>query len=286
MNEGTMSEHAWVQEHVAAYLAGGLDAQEAERLEAHARECPACGAALADSRRLDDCLSNLFVGAHPALELEDRAVARLRTATPHRLAFNRPVKWAGAVAAVLLLAAIGAVAGSLESGESLWSRRLDTTESPFAGRVSETAQEKKSTEAMGYHRDLSRGSMLGYDLQYLEMPPVMDPLDKQTVDAVVSMDNVGTPDAPNTDTTALAARGIKTTNGPLHHSFTASHGAYKNTPPGANWYALFDPTQKSPRRVGRSYICPAEAGTRQAGPDTAARHCTRPEAGDRRSGEG
>ena len=38
--------------------------------------------------------------------------------------------------------------------------------------------------------------------------PEIERLDKQTVDAVVSMDNVGQPDAPNTDTTALAAPGL------------------------------------------------------------------------------
>ena len=37
--------------------------------------------------------------------------------------------------------------------------------------------------------------------------PEIDRLDKQTVDAVVSMDNVGQPDAPNTDTAAQAAPG-------------------------------------------------------------------------------
>ena len=37
-----MSEHAWVQEQVAVYLAGGLDAQEAERFETHVRDCPVC----------------------------------------------------------------------------------------------------------------------------------------------------------------------------------------------------------------------------------------------------
>src|SRR4051794_9553125 len=100
-----MSDHVWVQEHVAAYLAGGLDAPEAERLEAHARECPECGAALADARRLDGGLSALFADAHPHPGLEDRVVARLRAAPPawRVLLTDRRVKWAMAAAAVLLL---------------------------------------------------------------------------------------------------------------------------------------------------------------------------------------
>ena len=77
-----MSDHAWVQEHVAAYLAGGLDAQEAERLEAHARDCPACGAALAEGRTLDRGLRACSPALRPDPGLEDRAVARLRTAPP------------------------------------------------------------------------------------------------------------------------------------------------------------------------------------------------------------
>lgn len=114
-----MSDHAWFQEHVAAYLACGLDAQEAERLEAHTRECPACADALASARTLDGALAKLFAGARPDAALEDRAVAGLRTTTPRTQARNRAVKWAGAIAAVLLLGVIGAVAGSLTTGERL-----------------------------------------------------------------------------------------------------------------------------------------------------------------------
>src|SRR5437660_11516399 len=111
-----MSDHAWVQEHVAAYLAGGLDAQEAERLEAHARDCPACAAALADVRRLDGGVSGLFADAYPDAGLEDRVVARLRTAPPAwRLVLDRRAKWAIAAAAVLLLGVIGHGVRSLAS---------------------------------------------------------------------------------------------------------------------------------------------------------------------------
>ncbi|WP_171470534.1 DUF4349 domain-containing protein [Frigoriglobus tundricola] len=113
-----MSEHVWVQEHAAAYLAGGLDAQEAERLEAHARDCPACSSALAAAQQLDGVLSELFTTARPDPELGDRAVARLR-AVPQRKALRRAARWAAAVAAVLLLASVGAVAGSLAAANGL-----------------------------------------------------------------------------------------------------------------------------------------------------------------------
>ncbi|VTR95162.1 : zf-HC2 [Gemmata massiliana] len=79
-----MSDHIWAQEHIAAHIAGGLDPREIERLEAHARDCPACGAALTEARRLDRALSNLFAGAGAGPGLEDRAVARLRDAVLRR----------------------------------------------------------------------------------------------------------------------------------------------------------------------------------------------------------
>ena len=64
-----MSDHTWAEEHVAAYLAGGLDAAEAERLEAHARECRTCAAAIAAARRLVGGLSALFAGVRPGPEI-------------------------------------------------------------------------------------------------------------------------------------------------------------------------------------------------------------------------
>src|SRR5262245_41099575 len=101
MTEEPMADHTWVQKHVAVYVAGGLDCEDAELLEEHVRECPACADALAEARRLDDCLSNLFVSARPAPELEDRAVARLRAA-PTGWKWTPRAKWVGAIAAVLL----------------------------------------------------------------------------------------------------------------------------------------------------------------------------------------
>ena len=46
-----MSEHTWVQEHLASYIAGGLEAGEVERLERHIESCTACAQALNESPR-------------------------------------------------------------------------------------------------------------------------------------------------------------------------------------------------------------------------------------------
>jgi len=115
-----MSEHVWAQEHVAAYLAGGLGAQEAERLGAHARDCLMCGSALAAAQQFDSGLSDLLTSARPGPELEDRAVARLRVASPPtQPALVRYAWYAVAVAAVILLGLVGLVTGSLASGDGL-----------------------------------------------------------------------------------------------------------------------------------------------------------------------
>src|ERR1700721_2929990 len=78
INEGTMTEHAWSQEQIAAYLAGGLNAEEIERLEAHARDCQECKTALESFRRFDRGLNSLFEIGKPGPELEDRALFTLR----------------------------------------------------------------------------------------------------------------------------------------------------------------------------------------------------------------
>ncbi len=220
-----MSDHAWVQEHVAAYLAGGLDAQEAERLEAHARECPACAAALASSRRLDDCLSNLFVGVHPRAGLEDRAVAQLRTAPPRWPVFNPRVKWAvAAVAAVLLLGVIGAVAGSVASGESL---RMPGSAERESARAPQKASAKIVRSYAGASREPGLDSNLEAALPEIDRlnhrndgrAPIMPPREGQTRELNgVQTDLVrgsmmgydfGLPAAPITeDTTALAPPGL------------------------------------------------------------------------------
>ncbi len=118
-----MSEHAWSQEHVAAFVAGGLTAAEAERLEAHARDCPECAAALAAARRLDRGLDGLFADVRPGPALEDRVIWSLRVSPAVRRRKPLMAGWARrtavAVAAVLILGTFGALAGSLINGDVL-----------------------------------------------------------------------------------------------------------------------------------------------------------------------
>jgi hypothetical protein len=107
-----MSEHAWTLENLAAYLADGLESAERERLEQHAAECESCAAALAEARRVDDSLTDLFAATRPGPILEDRVIQSLRT---QGQASGRwlPGWLAGAAAALLLIGLTGSVASYL-----------------------------------------------------------------------------------------------------------------------------------------------------------------------------
>ncbi len=104
-----MSEHVWAQENIAAYVAGGLDPAEGERLEAHLGECTACERAVEEARSLDRRLAPLFASANPGPALEDRVIQALPThGFVRRAPLSGKQKAMLAAAAVVLLAASGA----------------------------------------------------------------------------------------------------------------------------------------------------------------------------------
>ena len=107
-----MSDHVWALENIAAYLAGGLDPTEGERLEQHAAQCAVCARFLGEARSLESKLAPLFRAAKPGAALEDRIIQSLLIAPPEqkrRRTFH--LSWKAksglAVAAALLLAFIG-----------------------------------------------------------------------------------------------------------------------------------------------------------------------------------
>src|SRR5437764_2278448 len=109
-----MSDHAWSQEHATALAAGGLTAEEAERLAAHARDCPECAAAVESARRLDRGLGELFAADRPGPALEDRAIWRFRSGRRRKPLLAGWVRRVTAAAAVLaILGTFGGLAGSL-----------------------------------------------------------------------------------------------------------------------------------------------------------------------------
>jgi hypothetical protein len=99
-----MLDHAWTQENLAAFVAGGLDAAEDERLERHVAECAECTAALTKAQLLDRGLDALFAAGRPGPALEDRMVQSLRTVSARdvlRAGWRRKLAWGAAAAAVL-----------------------------------------------------------------------------------------------------------------------------------------------------------------------------------------
>src|SRR5712692_5974530 len=121
-----MSDHNWVLENLESYSAGGLNAEERERLEAHLPECASCSQALQDIRAADEQLESLFSPIRPQPGFEDRMISGLRTASA-RNHFRLPlIGWVGASAAAAVL--VGVVGATMDkvvlSGRGPWAGKL------------------------------------------------------------------------------------------------------------------------------------------------------------------
>ncbi|MGH7174437.1 MAG: anti-sigma factor family protein, partial [Gemmataceae bacterium] len=108
-----MSDHAWILENLAAYLTGGLESAERERLETHTVECASCAAVLANTRAMDATLTGLFVEARPSATLEDRVIQTLRKRPTDTWRLPMPAWLALAAAALVLIGFTGAVASQI-----------------------------------------------------------------------------------------------------------------------------------------------------------------------------
>jgi len=128
-----MSEHAWFDEHLAGYHAGGLTAEERERFERHAASCKDCARSLGDWAGFDRSLDDLFAEVRPEAGWEGRLLQGLRTAPPpRRFRWTRSLYMAAAVAALVLFGAIGAVMHNLLENDNL----------PFPGLWAEGPRQK------------------------------------------------------------------------------------------------------------------------------------------------
>ena len=90
---------------------GELDPSEAAAFEAHRRECPLCDAAVADFERALAAYRSAPVPVHAA-DLSARILRKIRAASPSRrpfgVTFGIDLRWAGVLAAALLVVIIGA----------------------------------------------------------------------------------------------------------------------------------------------------------------------------------
>lgn len=118
-----MSDHVFTQEHIAAYVAGGLDAADAERVDVHVRSCSDCATAL-DRAQVFDCgVSKLFALERPAAAFEDHLIQTLRTpaasVSPARLRWGWQRRLAMGLAVSVGLGITGASLSVLADGGRL-----------------------------------------------------------------------------------------------------------------------------------------------------------------------
>src|SRR5437588_12913002 len=100
-----MSEHAWTGVRTAAYVMGGLDEAERERLEEHVDQCVDCAGTLESTRSADERLMTLFADVRPGPAFEHRMVRALSLTALRTFATPaRGVKGIMAAAAAVLVA--------------------------------------------------------------------------------------------------------------------------------------------------------------------------------------
>jgi hypothetical protein len=175
-----MSDHAWTQDHLAARVAGGLTPAEAERLDAHVAECPACAADLAAARAVDVRLVGLFAAARPGPAFEDRLVRSLGSGDARRPVVRgkwpRRVGWG--LAASVGLGAVGGAGSWLADngvpfpggGPSLvWLGPGERSSSRAHREAAEGAPTDLTNPDLGLLSDLTKES-LGYGNDLTRLP--------------------------------------------------------------------------------------------------------------------
>lgn len=114
----TQNEHNFIHENIAAYLAGGLSAEERARFDAHIHGCAECFDAFTEARDADRTL--LRLGAAPDADFENNLVSAVKGQLMPRRLVHPMVKRAGVgVAAALLLGATGLAANHLVENDLL-----------------------------------------------------------------------------------------------------------------------------------------------------------------------
>ncbi|HEY3787892.1 MAG TPA: zf-HC2 domain-containing protein, partial [Urbifossiella sp.] len=196
-----MTEHAWSQEQIAAYLAGGLTSEEAERLDQHARECPDCRAALAAAKHFDRGLGTLFAPLRPKPGLEDRAIQAFRAAPPRVIFFlGWPRRITAAAAAIIAMATFGALAASIMADGRLPMPGEDRKVA--SGRTMREAEAAQSPPARFYSSTKAFNETLnnltiedpGLESNVNGAIPDLNRFAEKTVDDIVTNDPIGVRD--------------------------------------------------------------------------------------------
>lgn len=165
-----MSDHAWTQEHIAAFVMNGLTAEEIDQVNDHARQCPECTTAIAAERRMDRGLSKLFADVRPNRAMEDWAARSTRAFRPRRFDVAPWLPRMAAAAGVLLgLCSVGALAGAfMNLGElpmpgTAWNQR----EAKPVAEVPQLAGSASSEAALPSNASLSQALAAAKNLTQL-----------------------------------------------------------------------------------------------------------------------
>src|SRR5262245_6335070 len=117
MTDIPQNDHQWTHEHLAAYLAGGLDPAERTRFESHIHACPDCFDAFTEAPDADRALQRALFPLNPNPKLEENIVTHLRARSRFFLAHPLLRRAAYPIAAAVALAATGLFANvALHSG--------------------------------------------------------------------------------------------------------------------------------------------------------------------------
>jgi hypothetical protein len=144
-----MSEHVWVLENLAAFVADGLDTAERDQLERHVADCPDCARALDAARAADRRLLAVFAEVRPGPALEDQLIRTLRQAVAPRPSR----RWSGwgrvvlATAAAAVIAVCGAGIGTLlEEGNERTDGAIDKARTRVANQLKQLGIAAQSGE--------------------------------------------------------------------------------------------------------------------------------------------
>jgi hypothetical protein len=183
-----MSEHVWAQENIAAYVAGGLEASEGERLEEHVADCLACARFVDEARSLEKKLAPLVLAAAPGPALEDRIIQSLPPvqATPRMNSLSGKRKAVLAAAAAMLLAVLGAGVSALIEKKNLgfpaaspvrMAQAVDDDQSVRAyavGDLVKDASESMRVQVRGGEAPLPSADDLAAEFREKALAPLME----------------------------------------------------------------------------------------------------------------
>ncbi|HLY09446.1 MAG TPA: DUF4349 domain-containing protein [Planctomycetota bacterium] len=139
------ADHEWAKEQIAAHLAGGLNAEERARLEAHAATCAECIAELDAGRRFERQMDDLFAPVRATAGMEERIIQKLRF-TPLRKQRSLAAKLIFAAAAVVMMGVLGYVLIEVDQGHNLFP--LTETVAVQEARMSDTAMLRYDRDAV------------------------------------------------------------------------------------------------------------------------------------------